>query len=351
MASSDLHANLADAELSVAPMMAYTDRHCRYLHRLLAPKALLFTEMVSVGALLHGPRERLLAMGPASQNIALQLGGSNPTELAQAATIAADWGYAEINLNVGCPSDRVRQGAFGACLMREPNLVAQCVTAMRQASPVPVTVKCRLGVDDLNDYASLALFARTVEQAGCQRLYVHARRAILGGLSPAENRRIPPLIYGRVHALAAELAPLPVVINGGFVDVGSVLAQLPLTSGIMLGRAAYHNPALLAQLSSALELRSTEQPDASVKPSPKHSSINSTDAQSQAFARYRDYVAEQAAIGTPLTQLTKPLLGLFSGQPGARRYRRTLSDSTRLKMGDAGLLDSALQHLPQSLAA
>ncbi len=325
------HPQLAPASLCVAPMMALTDRHCRYLHRTLAPGALLFTEMVTSAALVRGPRDRLLADHVASGPTALQLGGSDPKELAIAAQLGHAAGFAEINLNVGCPSDRVRQGAFGACLMREPLLVAQCVAAMRESQPAPVTVKCRLGVDDADSQPLLEAFCDQVVAAGTQRLYIHARKAILGKLSPAQNRQIPPLDYHRVHQLAQRMQPLPVVINGGIGDLTTATAQLALTSGVMLGRAAFYSPELLVRISQHLGHLPTAL---SV-----HQQVLTS------YAAYGRYVATELELGTPLHLLVKPLLGLFGGMPGARRYRQTLSDNGRLKRADPRLLDDALNCL------
>src|SRR3569623_2249318 len=237
---------------SVAPMMDWTDRHCRFLHRQLSGRALLFTEMVTSAAVVHGDRERLLGFDAAEQPVALQLGGSDPRELAEATAIGASFGYAEVNLNVGCPSDRVQSGRFGACLMAEPDLVAECVRAMRDATDLPVTVKCRIGIDDQDGEIDLDRFADAMAGAGVDALYVHARKAWLQGLSPKEDRSVPPLHHQREHRLAARLAPMPVAISGGIATLAA--AQQPLThlSGVMLGRAAYHGPMLLAGVDSRI---------------------------------------------------------------------------------------------------
>lgn len=323
---------LPDATLCVAPMMAWTDRHCRYLHRLLAPSALLFTEMVTSNALEHGPRTRLLAHRAAEYPLALQLGGSEPSELARAAVLGAEAGFSEINLNVGCPSPRVRKGAFGACLMLDPARVADCVATMQTAVDIPITVKCRLGVDDADTDELLLAFAQSVSAAGCKRLYVHARKAILGGLSPAQNRQIPPLQYERVYRLATQL-DIPVVINGGITDSATALEQLSLNQGlikgVMLGRAAYHNPLLLTQLSREMGL---VEPEASTDQA----------LVLQAYAQYQQYAQAQLQQDVNLQTLVKPLLGLFAGMRGARQFRRTLSDAKLLRGNDAGLLSQAL---------
>ncbi|HET9485515.1 MAG TPA: tRNA dihydrouridine(20/20a) synthase DusA, partial [Xanthomonadales bacterium] len=238
--------------LCVAPMMDWTDRHCRVFHRVLAPHALLYTEMVHAHAVVRGDRERLIGFSAVEHPVALQLGGSEPALLAEAARIGAGFGYDEVNLNVGCPSERVQSGSFGACLMREPALVADCVAAMRDAVAVPVTVKCRLGVDDQDENADLDAFVRQVAAAGCTRFVVHARKAWLKGLSPKENREIPPLLHARVHALKRAHPQLTIVINGGIAGVAAVQEQLAQVDGVMLGRAAYHDPWLLAELERAL---------------------------------------------------------------------------------------------------
>src|SRR5262245_41689870 len=236
----------------VAPMMDWTDRHCRFFHRLLTRRALLYTEMMTAEAVLHGNRERLLGFSPEEHPVALQLGGSDPARLAQAAAIGAEYGYDEINLNVGCPSDRVQEGRFGACLMAEPELVADCVAAMRARVPVPVTVKCRIGIDQQDIEADLERFVSAVAAAGCRTFIVHARKAWLQGLSPKENREIPPLDYGRVYRLKAAQPELEIVINGGIASLGEAEAHLAKVEGVALGRAAYQTPYLLAEVDRRL---------------------------------------------------------------------------------------------------
>src|SRR4249919_1891700 len=238
--------------LSVAPMMDWTDRHCRAFHRVLAPHARLYTEMVHAQAVIHGDRERLLGFDPVEHPLALQLGGSEPAHLAQAARIGADWGYDEVNLNVGCPSDRVQAGRFGACLMKEPALVADCIAAMIAATPIPVTVKCRLGVDEQEQYEAFVAFVDTVAAAGCRLFVVHARKAWLSGLSPKENREIPPLRYDWVHQLKRERPELTIVLNGGLSTVQDSCRQIEHVDGVMLGRMAYHEPYRLHLLDDAL---------------------------------------------------------------------------------------------------
>jgi len=288
-------------------MMDWTDRHCRVLHRVLSARALLYTEMLTTGAVLHGDRPRLLAYSPQEHPVALQLGGSEPGDLAEAARIGEAEGYDEINLNVGCPSDRVQSGRFGACLMREPELVAECVAAMGAAVKVPVTVKCRIGVDDQDPEASLFGLVDLCARAGVERFIVHARKAWLKGLSPKENRDVPPLDYPLVWRLKRERPDLTIVINGGIPSLEAAEAHLAHVDGVMLGRAAYHTPAILGEADARFfgEAR-TVDPFAAV-------------------AAYRGYVASELAKGTHLAAMTRHMLGLFHGRPGARTWRRILT--------------------------
>ncbi|HTN63854.1 MAG TPA: tRNA dihydrouridine(20/20a) synthase DusA [Devosia sp.] len=309
---------------SVAPMMDWSDRHCRFLHRQLSRHALLFTEMVTSAAILHGDAERLLGFDPREQPVAVQLGGSDPAELARATTIADALGYVEINLNVGCPSDRVQSGRFGACLMAEPALVAECVRAMRGATDRPVTVKCRIGIDDQDTEESLDRFADAMVEAGVAALYVHARKAWLKGLSPKENRTIPPLDYERVHRLRARL-PVPTMINGGIDSLDVADAELAHMDGVMLGRAPYHNPMLLAAVDA--RIFGDKTPPVTL------------DAVIHAMA---DYAAAETAKGTRINQITRHMLGLANGLPGARQFRQILSvDACRPGAGTE-VLDKAL---------
>lgn len=314
-------------------MMDWTDRHCRYFHRLLSPHARLYTEMVTSAALVHGNRTHLLRHSVFEQPVALQLGGSDPVELAKAARFGEEAGYVEINLNVGCPSDRVQSGRFGACLMREPALVADCVAAMRAAVKIPVTVKCRIGVDEQDDYAGLQQFTQLMLQAGVQVLIVHARKAWLQGLSPKENREIPPLNYERVYQLKKEFPQLCVVINGGITTIESVNAHLQHVDGVMLGRAAYHDPYVLAQVEHALY--GVELPD-----------------RDAVLQQLLPYVEAELAQGVALKHITRHLLGLYQGLPGARGFRRVLSE--RAHRNDAGIevIQAALQqrHAPPAAA-
>jgi tRNA-dihydrouridine synthase A len=292
----------------VAPMMEWTDRHCRVFHRLMSRRARLYTEMMTANAILHGPRERLIGFDPREQPVAIQLGGSEPAALAAAAKIAQEFGYSEVNLNVGCPSDRVKNGAFGACLMREPDLVADCVAAMKHAVAVPVTVKCRLGVDDQPPREALFTLAEKVIAAGADALMVHARMAWLKGLSPRENREIPPLDYALVHALKPEYPHVPIIINGGIASLDDARTQLTFVDGVMMGRAAYHNPELLLGVDPILFDEPARCGDSRA-----------------ALEVYLPYVASQLDRGVPLAAMTRHLLGLFAGQPGARAYRRILA--------------------------
>lgn len=311
--------------LCVAPMMDWTDRHCRYFHRLLAPHARLYTEMVHAGAVLHGDRRRFLAFDPAERPLALQLGGSDPEDLGRAAEIAAEWGYDEIDLNCGCPSERVQRGAFGAVLMREPARVAACVRAMSAASGLDVTVKCRIGVDGDDDEPFLHRFVETVAAAGCRVFLVHARKAWLAGLSPKENREVPPLHHERVHRLAARFPELVIVLNGGLSQPERDRAHLRRVDGLMIGRAAYTDPWLLTRYENAL----FGQPPAVDRIAVVHRMVR--------------YAETQARQGVPVRAVARHLLGLFNGLPGARRWRRLLSQGMHRPDAEVGLLLRALE--------
>ncbi len=291
--------------VSVAPMMDWTDRHCRYFHRLLAPNALLYTEMVTAQAIIHGPRDRLLGYNDIEHPVVLQLGGSEPADLATVARIGADYGYDAINLNCGCPSERVQKGAFGACLMAEPELVADCVAAMKAAVNIPVTIKCRIGIDDHEARDMLFRFVDTVAKAGCDTFVVHARKAWLKGLSPRENREVPPLDYPLVADLKAA-RDLTIVLNGGITDAGAAQDHLKQFDGIMLGRAAYQDPMILQALDTALH-GSTPAPLAAI------------------VDGMIDYADRQMAKGAPLHAITKHMVGLPNGRRGARRWRQLLT--------------------------
>jgi tRNA-dihydrouridine synthase A len=288
-------------------MMDWTDRHCRVLHRTLSSRAQLYTEMLTTGAILHGDRARLLAFDPAEHPVVLQLGGSDPADLAQAARIGEAEGYDEINLNVGCPSDRVQSGRFGACLMREPELVAECMGSIAAAVKVPATVKCRIGVDDQEPEESLFTLVDLCAQAGVRHFLVHARKAWLKGLSPKENRDVPPLDYPLVYRLKRERPDLVISINGGVASLDEALAHLEHVDGVMLGRAAYHTPGILGEADARIFGEGE-----TVEPF-------------EAVARYRGYVARELAKGTHLAAMTRHMLGLFHGAPGARTWRRLLT--------------------------
>jgi len=293
--------------LAVAPMMDWTDRHCRFFHRGLTRHARLYTEMVTADAVLRGDRARLLGFDPAEHPVALQLGGSDPAKLAEAARIGAEFGYDEINLNVGCPSDRVQSGTFGACLMRTPRLVGECVGAMKAAVAVPVTVKCRLGVDEQDPESALDALADAVLAAGADAIWVHARKAWLQGLSPKENRTVPPLDYGRVYRLKARLPDVFIGINGGIADLAAATEHLRHVDAVMLGRAAYQNPAILAGIDRLME------PGAAL-------------ADPVAAAeRMIPYAEAHCAAGGRLSQVTRHMIGLFQGRPGARLWRQILT--------------------------
>jgi tRNA-dihydrouridine synthase A len=290
-------------------MMDWTDRHCRVFHRLLSRRARLYTEMLTTGAIIHGDRARLLGFDPSEHPVALQLGGSDPADLATAAKIGEEFGYDEINLNVGCPSDRVKDGRFGACLMAEPELVARCVEAMKRAVKIPVTVKCRIGIDDQDPEVSLDRLARGVVAAGADVLIVHARKAWLNGLSPKENRDIPPLDYERVYRLKAALPHVPVIINGGIASLEEVRAHLDHVDGVMLGRAAYQEPWRLIDVDPLLFGEAA--PHASMK---------------QVFEAMLPYIERELARGTRLHAITRHFVGAFHAVPGARAFRRHLAE-------------------------
>ena len=316
--------------LSVAPMMDWTDTHCRAFHRVLAPHARLYTEMVHANAVIHGDRARLLAMDASEHPVALQLGGSEPELLAQAARIGAEAGFDEVNLNCGCPSDRVQAGRFGACLMREPQLVAESVAAMIDACDVPVTVKCRLGVDDDHDWDRFARFVDAIANAGCRMFVVHARNAWLQGLSPKENREVPPLRYDWAYRLKAERPGLQVVVNGGIADAAEAGAHLAHVDGAMLGRAAYHTPYLLHELDVAWFGGSTGSPPTEPM------------SRGDLLRAYRPYIETQLAQGVWLKHITRHVLGLFAGQPGGRAFRQVLSEGAHKDGAGWSLVECAL---------
>jgi len=306
-------------------MMDWTDRHCRAFHRALTRRALLYTEMVTTGAVLHGDRERLLGFSEVEHPVALQLGGSDPADLAASAKIGAELGYDEINLNVGCPSDRVQSGRFGACLMREPDLVAECMAAMIAAVDIPVTLKCRIGVDDQEPRESLFTLVDKSAAAGVRTFIVHARKAWLKGLSPKENRDIPPLDYELVAALKAERPDLTIVLNGGVASLDDALAHLDRFDGVMLGRAAYHEPGLLGEVDRRVFGAQGED-------------VSDLDA----VEAYLPYVRGELARGVHLAAMTRHMLGLFHGRPGARAWRRILTVEGVRPGADEGVIRRAL---------
>ena len=313
--------------LCIAPMMDHSDRHFRFLMRLLSKHAVLYTEMITTGALLHGDRQRFLEFDPIEHPVAIQLGGNRPQDLSMCARMAEQQGYDEINLNIGCPSDRVQNGQFGACLMSNPALVAECVSAIRQQVDIPVTVKSRIGIDDLDDYGFLHRFVSTVNDAGCDTFIIHARKAILSGLSPKENREIPPLNYTRVHAIKRAFPKLNIVINGGLTTSRQVLQELEQVDGVMIGRAAYQNPYWLAKLEQRLF-----QPE--IAP-PSRETL---------FQAYCDYMRAQLEEGVALKHMSRHIIGLYHGQPGARQYRRILSSGyPKMQKNSTKILDEALK--------
>ncbi len=326
--------NALDRRLCVAPMMDWTDRHCRYFHRLFAPHALLYTEMIVAAALVHGDAERLLESDAAERPVALQLGGCDPLELAAAARIGAAAGYAEINLNVGCPSDRVKNGSFGACLMLRPALVAECVARIGDAVAIPVTVKCRIGIDERDDYEFFAAFVEAVAGADLAALIVHARAAVLGGLSPKENREIPPLRHEYVHRLKRERPELPIVLNGGLDDVATVCAAIGSLDGVMLGRAAYHRPRLLAELQQAMidPQRLPPEPE-------------------EVLDAMVAYARRERRKGVRLHSITRHMHGLIVAREGARAWRRFLSEIATRSDAEPETLYGALPILRPPQAA
>ncbi|MEX2534690.1 MAG: tRNA dihydrouridine(20/20a) synthase DusA [Trueperaceae bacterium] len=315
--------------LSVAPMMDRTDRHFRFLMRQITAKTLLYTEMVNMNALIHGDCERHLGLSAEEHPVALQLGGDDPLKLAKCAALGQEWGYAEVNLNVGCPSDRVQNGNFGACLMAQPELVRDCLMAMRGAVTIPVTVKHRIGIDDLDGYTHLARFVEIVAQSGARRFTVHARKAWLKGLSPRENREIPPLRYDDVYRLKHDFPALAIELNGGVRTVEQARQQLTKVDAVMVGRAAYEDPFLLAAADSEIFAESAVGP-----------------SRREVVERMLTYIEHQLATGTALNRTTRHMLGLFSGKPGAKAWRRHLSEHVHLPGADERVVVDALFKVP-----
>lgn len=316
--------------ISIAPMMDWTDRHCRYFMRLLSPRALLYTEMVTAAAIHHGDADRFLRHNDAEHPVALQLGGSDPAWMASATSKADAYGFDEININVGCPSDRVQSGQFGACLMAQPGLVADCFRAMQQVTDIPITIKTRIGIDDLDSDEFLQEFVATLERAGCRKFIVHARIAILQGLSPKQNRNIPPLNYERVYRLKRDFPDLEVVINGGLSQQTQVDRVLQQVDGAMIGREAYHNPYFLAELEG--HCNPGWQP-------PQRQEV---------VEKMIPYAAEAVAAGVPLGRITRHMLGLFAGQPGARAWRRFISENAHRDGAGSEVLLEALNAMPRA---
>lgn len=312
-------------------MMDRTDRHFRFFCRLLSRQALLYTEMVTTGALIHSDKKRFLDFSQAEQPVALQLGGSNPDELATCCKMAEDWGYNEINLNVGCPSDRVQNNKIGACLMANPNLVANCVDAMQNKTRLPVTIKHRIGIDDQDSYQHLHHFVQTVSSAGCNTFIVHARKAILNGLSPKENRCIPPLVYERVYQLKKDFPDLEIIINGGISTLDACQEHLQQVDGVMLGREVYHNPWLLHNIDH--QLFDTPNPLTS-----RHDVIE----------QFLPYTEQQLRSGVYLGHITRHILGIFHGQPGGKKFRRYLSENAHKPGADTNIIQKALALVPRA---
>ena len=317
-----------DRRFAVAPMIDWTDRHARVFLRLVSQHALLYTEMITTGAILHGDRERLLKFDASEHPVALQLGGSDAGDLARCAEIGQQWGYDEINLNVGCPSDRVQSGRFGACLMAEPSLVASCVAAMQRVVDIPVTVKCRIGIDDQDDYDDLHRFIDTVAGAGCTIFIIHARKAWLSGLSPKENREIPPLKYDIVYRIKQVFPQLAIVINGGIRTIEECREHLRQVDGVMVGREAYQNPYLLSSVDRDLFGDDT-----------------SSKSRTEIMRAYLPYVARELQAGTRLSHITRHILGLFHGQPGGRLFRQVLSTQATRPNAGIEVIEHALRQV------
>ncbi|MBT8448819.1 MAG: tRNA dihydrouridine(20/20a) synthase DusA [Gammaproteobacteria bacterium] len=318
---------------SVAPMLDWTDRHCRYFMRLLSRHALLYTEMITTGALIHGPREDLLKFDPKEQPVAIQLGGSNPQDLAVCAKMAEDCGYAEVNLNVGCPSDRVQSGRFGACLMAEPQLVAECIAAMLDAVDIPVTIKSRIGIDRSDTLDELGRFVEIVKSSGCQTFIIHARKAWLDGLSPKENRDVPPLNYDRVYAIKQQFPDLEIIINGGIKSLSDCQQHLTHVDGVMVGREVYQNPWLLSQIDELLfdepaSLFSREDIVRSLYP----------------------YIEKHLSSGGRLNHISRHIIGLFQAMPGAKLWRRYISENAHLENAGTEVLEDALALVAEQVA-
>ncbi len=332
MSNIDVNNDFALQRFSIAPMLDWTDRHCRYFHRLLTSETLLYTEMVTTGAIIHGKGD-FLAYNEEENPVALQLGGSNPQDLATCAKLAAERGYDEINLNVGCPSDRVQNGRFGACLMAEPQLVADCIAAMKEVVDVPVTVKTRIGIDDQDSYEFLTDFVSIVsEKGGCEQFTIHARKAWLSGLSPKENREIPPLDYPRAYQLKKDFSHLTIAVNGGVKTLEETKEHLKHLDGVMVGREAYQNPYILAEVD--------QQIFGLDKPIKKRT---------QVVQEMYPYIEQQLAKGAYLGHITRHMLGLFQNMPGARQWRRYISENAHKPGSGIEVVEAALAKIPKEL--
>ncbi len=310
-------------------MLDWTDRHCRTFHRMLTRHTVLYTEMVTTGAIIHGQRDHHLRFNPVEHPVALQLGGSEPDALAECTRIAADYGYDEVNLNVGCPSDRVQSGRFGACLMAEPDLVARCVEKMQSAAPIPVTVKCRIGIDDQDDYADLQRFVKTVASTGITTFIVHARKAWLDGLSPKENRDIPPLNYERVYLLKQEFPQLEIIINGGIQTLDECISHLQQVDGVMMGRAAYHNPLLLRDVDRLI-----------------YGDDHAIPTESELLEQICAYIEHEMTQGAKLKYISRHIIGLFHNRPGARQWRRYISEHAHRDDATTDVIRKAASLIP-----
>ena len=324
---------LHQKQFAIAPMMAWTDRHCRVFHRTLTERALLFTEMVTSGAVLHGNREKILGFSAMEHPLVCQIGGSNPTELAESAKIIESFGYDQINLNVGCPSNRVQNGSFGACLMKTPELVGECVASMKKVVQIPVTVKCRLGVDDQDTESALDKLADTIVSAGVNGIWVHARKALLDGLSPKKNREIPPLDYNRVYRLKVRLPKLFIGINGGIETMEECCTHLEKVDAVMVGRAAYHNPWILSEVDEKI-----------------YRDTSKDFARESIVDEFSKYVSEQLMQGERLSSLTKHILGLYHGRPGARSWRRILTTESILSGAGLETIETAMNMVDRTVA-
>ncbi|WP_146454172.1 tRNA dihydrouridine(20/20a) synthase DusA [Vibrio splendidus] len=332
MTNTNKTSKYASNRLSVAPMLDWTDRHCRYFHRLLSQQTLLYTEMITTGAILHGKGD-FLEYNEQEHPLALQLGGSNPIDLAACAKLAGERGYDEINLNVGCPSDRVQNGRFGACLMAEPELVADCVSAMREVTDIPITVKTRIGIDDQDSYEFLTKFVSTVsEKGGCEQFTIHARKAWLSGLSPKENREIPPLDYDRAYQIKKDFSDLVIAVNGGVTTLEQTKEHLQHLDGVMIGREAYHSPFILAEVDQQIFGLDT--------PIKKRS---------QVVEEMYPYIERELSNGASLGHISRHMLGLFQSMPGARQWRRYISENAHKKGAGIEVMQTALAKIPKEL--